>query len=293
LNPQGHLESPISLSKFSTQKELELNDDDIAIFRRVVQQIIRSDNPTSDLSDNTPDSPTLAQRGSSGSISSNGDVEIREVEDLDYHPKVVEYLSKLKDRAILSGHLNNMIEEKAALEEEREARLGVGLALDRDDQHRLDEVDTQLDELAEKIQLLEKELEGQKEVCLRLGLVDEVGKPTNIGTREHRYFGYDVDSEDEISDFIRYPVLLPRPGMNPRRNYEPKHDEQSDSTTMRINQWMLNQLRSSPLEVNLLARTFEDFAGDTIEDDWQTAVLKLWHKDGAGLVEGPTAHPAP
>jgi hypothetical protein len=89
------------LTEASIQKELDVNQDDITIFKRVVQQIDHSDKPLSDLSDNTPDSPTVAQSGASSAISSNGHVETREIEDWDYHPYVDEYLSKLKDKAIL------------------------------------------------------------------------------------------------------------------------------------------------------------------------------------------------
>jgi hypothetical protein len=49
----GQQESPTSLIETSIQKELEINEDDISIFKRVVQQIIHSDKPLSDLSDDT------------------------------------------------------------------------------------------------------------------------------------------------------------------------------------------------------------------------------------------------
>jgi hypothetical protein len=55
---------------------------------------------------------------------------------------------------------------------------------------------------------------------------------------------------------------------------------------------MLDKLRSSPLDVNLLARTFESVAGKT-RDEWQLDVLKLWYKDGAGPTKASTAYLAP
>jgi hypothetical protein len=193
--------------------------------------------------------------------------------------------------------MDNMIGEKAALEKKIEGRLHADLASDRDDQHWLDGVDTQLDELAEKIQLLEKDLEWEKKECLAMGLVDKDGKPANLRTREQLSFSYwanNVDSGHEISDLVKYPVLLPRPGTNPRRNYEPMPKERLDTTRGRINQWILNQLRSSLLEVNLLTRTFEAWAGETTlrKDDWQAAVLKFWYEDRAraGLLGGDNAY---
>jgi hypothetical protein len=54
----------------------------------------------------------------------------------------------------------------------------------------------------------------------------------------------------------------------------------SKSAGDNIDQWLLHQLRSSPLDVNFLARTFEDF-GDIGGEKWQFDVLAFWYKDGA------------
>jgi len=159
-NPSEHQESLTLLTETSIQKELDFNQDDIAIFKRVVQQIIHSDKPLSDLRDRAPDSPTVTESGASSAISGHDHVETREIEDLDYHPLIDEYLSKFKEKEILLERVDNAIERTAALEEEREARLRAGLALDPDDQDWLDALDPELDELAEKIQLLNSTLRG-------------------------------------------------------------------------------------------------------------------------------------
>ena len=183
----------------------------------------------------------------------------------------------------------------ATSEEEREARLRTSLALNRDDQHWLDVFDPVLDELAEKIQLLEEDLEFKKQDCLSMELLDEDGQPSTFQRREQFYFRGDVNSEGQISDFLKHPLLLllPDEKMTPEHvvGFEPKSNERSDITMSRINEWMLDRLCSSPLEVNLLARTFEGTVGKKTQDDWQLSVLKLWYEDGAGPAEGCTAYP--
>ena len=51
--------------------------------------------------------------------------------------------------------------------------------------------------------------------------------------------------------------------------------------------WILNRLRSSPLELNFLARIFEGTVGEKIQDDWQLSVLKFWHQDGMVTAANP------
>jgi len=54
--------------------------------------------------------------------------------------------------------------------------------------------------------------------------------------------------------------------------------ENQNTATTRINQWILDKLRISPLDVNLLASTFETVHGK-ISKDWPFHVLKFWYKD--------------
>jgi len=78
-------------------------------------------------------------------------------------------------------------------------------------------------------------------------------------------------------------VLLPQSG--PKQLdfhfYAPKDEEKSDSAGDHINQWLLHQLRSSPLSVNLLASTFENEFGNIKSELWQLEVLHQWYRDGA------------
>jgi hypothetical protein len=122
-----------------------------------------------------------------------------------------------------------------------------------------------------------------------MGLVDEDGEPSTFQHREQYYFSGDVNPEGQISDFVKYPLLLLPARMTDEHvvDFEPKSNERSDITMNRINEWMLGKLFSSPLEVNLLARTFEGTVGKMTQDDWQLSVLKFWHQDGMVTAANP------
>ena len=212
----------------------------------------------------------------------------REIENSEYHPMVVEYLSKLGDLDLLQERLDEHLDEKESLELEKASRLRFGYALDPDDQDWLDTSHTVEDELIEKIKLLQKDLESSKQECFANGLVDEDGEPTNFERREQFTFRGEVDAQNQNSEYVKYPLLLlRRRGVKHEEavEFEPRPDEKSDTTSSRINEWMLEKLRMSVLDVNLLARTFEAWVGG-INDEWQLSVLKLWYKDGTILATG-------
>jgi hypothetical protein len=212
----------------------------------------------------------------------SGSVE-EEEEEFEYHPSVARYLSKMGDLDLLQERLEDLLDEKRLLEEERVKRLRFGLTLNVEDQQWLENAHNQEDELSEKIRFLEKDLEIMKQDCVSRGLVDADGEPVDFQIREQRSFDgeEDLDPLEHRSEYVKYPLLIPHPGMKPRNfeAYGPEPDEKSDFTTIRINEWLLQQLRTSALEVNLLARTFQNLSG-AIDDRWQTAVLMGWYRDG-------------
>jgi hypothetical protein len=142
--------------------------------------------------------------------------------------------------------------------------------------------------LLKEIDKAKAEGERLKQICLEQGLVDEDGNPTDFEKQEQQTFmeeAPEVDSGSERSEFVKFPVLLPRPGskeVQSFRNSRPKAAEEiSHSAGDHINQWLLHQLRSSPLDVNLLARTFEAEFGHIKGEEWQFDVLAFWYRDGA------------
>jgi hypothetical protein len=128
-----------------------------------------------------------------------------------------------------------------------------------------------------------------KQKCLSRGLVNEDGEPTTFRDQEEGYF----NEEDEVhpgnqrSEYVKYPLLIPHPGMDQAglKPYDPKPDEKSDQATNRINEWLLERLRMSVLDVNLLESTFENTIGKT-DDEWQFSVLLFWYNDGTSTDSG-------
>lgn len=206
-----------------------------------------------------------------------------DITDIQYHPLVTAYLSKQGDLDLLYERLDDLVDEKQSLEAEKQSRLRFGLTLDPDDQKWLDGSAHEYDALMGAIKGLEREVEDMKQECLSRGLVDEDGEPTTFRDQEEGSF----KGEDEMhpgsqtSEYVKYPLLIPHPGVDQDQldNYDPKPDDKSDITTTRINEWMLKRLRTSPLDVNLLASTFEGSIGKT-DDAWQFSVLSFWFNDG-------------
>jgi len=199
------------------------------------------------------------------------------------HPLVAKYLSKLGDVDILQERFDWRVEEKFQLEGERESRALVNLELPLASQTWLDNYEIEEEELLKQLDKAEEEAEQLKQECLMQGLVDEDGNPTDFERQERETFSRDVDAGSEKSEFVKFPNLLPRHGTKQTdfRDSGPKEEEYTDSAGDHINQWLLHQLRSSPLYVSLLASTFESNFGQIERQEWEKEVLALWYKDGA------------
>lgn len=240
-------------------------------------------------------------------------------EEDEYHPLVSQYLSKQGDLDLLRERLDDLLDDKRALEEQRETRRPLGMTLDPESQLWLEHARSDEEDLRRRIQTLQKDVEMMKQDCLSKSLIDEEGEPIEFETREQRSFDNEegLSPLDQKSEYVKYPLLLPLPGIKPTRDfhYEPRPDEKSDPTTTinpnmklppllhplkhpnrsamynllsnlekwnsgaRINEWILHRLRESPLDVNLLARIFQGKFGD-ITDWWEIKVLQVWFTDG-------------
>lgn len=206
----------------------------------------------------------------------------------EYHPLVVEYLSKLGDLDLLQERLDESRDEKKTLEAEKISRQRFGLNLDPVDQDWLDHADEEYGEITSKLSSLEREVERLKQNCLSMNLIDADGEPTRLQPQEDPYFvgEEDIDSQSRKSEYVKYPVLLPyypRKKCENNENFNPGPDLESDTTTTRINKWILDKLRISPLDVWLLASTFELMHG-RIFKDWQVYVLKVWYEEDTSRI---------
>jgi hypothetical protein len=226
----------------------------------------------------------------------------------EFHPLVAEYYSKIGDVKIFSERLEWHIEEKLSLEDEKQTKERVNTKLADLDQKWLDNYPEAEAALRKELEKAEAEAEELHLRCYALGLIDEEGDPLDLERQERQTFVADeVDAGGEKSDFVKFPLLLPYPG-NKKIQLQDQtpipDDEEEDiheriNPSDRINGWLLQKLRSSPLDVNLLARTFESLFGH-IGERWQIEVLEFWYKDGSNekateyrrsLSEVPTQSP--
>jgi hypothetical protein len=202
-----------------------------------------------------------------------------------YHPFVAEYLSKLGDVDIFRERLERHQEEREALKADKETRQRVNLSLTTEDEAWLEQAEELENYVLKDLLQAEADVEELKKKCLSAGLLDGNGEPKDFQTQEQEAFAgdTDVDAKGQKSEYLKFPNLLPQPGTKDMKfkSSAPRPEEQSESAGDHINQWLLHSLRSSPLDVNLLARTFEAEVGDFEAQKWQSDVRHHWYKDGA------------
>ena len=214
-----------------------------------------------------------------------------------YHPTVEKYLSKQGDLDLLLERLDEIHDERENLAEQSETRVALGLSLGEEELAWLEKSEGLLTELDLKIDAMEIEVENLKQECLAQNLVDEDGEPIDMRTKEMQAFSdeEDLETRSEISQYTKHPKIIQQPLVkeDEGEDYLPDLGDKSFSIGAMINRWMLDRLRSSALEVNLLARTYEnerDGEGNENEDsDWQISVLRLWYSDGTIGFEAHTS----
>ncbi|EPE31684.1 hypothetical protein GLAREA_12440 [Glarea lozoyensis ATCC 20868] len=196
------------------------------------------------------------------------------------HPLAEQFLFKLGDFYMLDEQYNDMIDERQYLEEESARLRNVNMSLVPSDQDFLNEFETEEQKLAQRLNALESEIEIMRKDCLARGLIDEFDEPTSMMSQEKSHFKAekDLNPNNNVSEYAKFPVLLPRPGSKPEIEVDIESVEE-DKPQSRVNQWLLDQLRSSPLDVRLLASTFEKEGGGEPNDRWQFHVLSVWFRD--------------
>ncbi|KAH6670545.1 hypothetical protein B0J14DRAFT_433947, partial [Halenospora varia] len=184
-----------------------------------------------------------------------------ELVDREHHPLVDAFLSKLGDFDLLREQFNDLMNERDEIEEEKATRLVTGRVLGLDEQEFLDNYGIVEDEMTKKLEDLEREVGQKRKECLAKGLINENDDPTNFQIQEQATFSdeEDLSPEDNISEYVKYPLLLSRSGIaqEEERSLQSEPDEESDNASERVNKWLLQRLRTSVLDVRLLASTFE------------------------------------
>lgn len=204
-----------------------------------------------------------------------------------FHPLVTQYLSKLGDVDLLRERLDELLEERYILEEEREKRARVKMKLSDENEEWLANYSDVESGLIEEYENATREMDKLKKECIDKGWVDRTGEPLSLEHLERQTFADDLDGDGgrEPSEYVKFPKLIPQPG-NKVTNTLPESlldvNEPAFISSVRVNRWILDQLRTSPMEVGLLARTFESRYGPINESEkWQSDVLQLWYRDGA------------
>lgn len=271
-------------------KEFELDRLEEAFYKRAPEDVtIASDRPL-----------TPAGLEDPGNYPISVGYSDHEDEILEFHPLVSRFLDKLGDLDLLKERLDDLIDEKRAMEEERVKRGKFGYHLSEDDTKWLADAHNVEEGLTDQIRALEKELEYLKADCLEKGLVDKDGEPTGFLNAEQQTFtgDADVDPRGHTSEYVKFPILLRHPGfVRPDHKADRRtgpltradtrmmkgilSSAETYPTTLRINEWLLFRLRESALDVNLLVRTFQAFSSifNIFDDRWQFAVLDFWFRD--------------
>ena len=204
------------------------------------------------------------------------------------HPLVNEYLSKLGDVEILQERLESHFDEKENLEEERSKRQRVGLKLAESDQEWLDDFEEVHAEIGAQLEVELKVAEELRQKAFAMGLLNEHGEPRSFEEREQLTFQVELNEGYGHSGYVQFPALLPPPSglqiqlQDSSPIFHPLLRRESVDPRLRVDQWLLHQLRMSPLGVKLLEETYTTQYGALVEPgQWQQDVLKQWYRDKA------------
>lgn len=227
-------------------------------------------------------------RSSAGTPPSQNSVTIPPTEETletpEFHPLVREFLSRLGDLYLLIEECDELVDDENSMIEAKSTRARVGLPLSAEDQNFLEHFESTESKLTKKINDTQIEVERMRKDCLERRLIDENDEPTDFVTQEKLHFQEeeDLNPQENTSEYVKYPLLLPRQGIRDgvdKSKVEKAFESKSDDNANRINQWLLRNMLGSPLEVMLLASTFEWVKGGKTNDQWEYCVLYFWSRD--------------
>jgi len=260
-----------------------------------------------------PDANFVASESGSALSLSFGDQE-------EYPPLVLSYFEKIGNLDLAIEKIENMKEEQYDLRSDMEAKHHRGETFDSDLESFLVQLSTKISELQTQIDEMKIEVDQLRAQCEEQGLsihlpTDGVfGSSPNMheNTGETKAEG-NAFEEDNVVRQIKhspsshnhsmFPLLLSKPdpsGIFPGASLDPEgkgnslevliteFDEHNKSD--RINRWLLYDLRTSPLGIDLLRQVYLEYLelwnigiGKLQTDvlDWQRSVLERWATDGA------------
>jgi hypothetical protein len=208
-----------------------------------------------------------------------------------YHPLYEEYMSRLGDADLCHEALSDLVIEHENLLYAKEVRRRVGRELLPDDQMTLENFPAAEAKLRDDLRRIEADIEHLRLGCIREGLFGEDENEDECESEEIDLLHPSIGSVDpKQAEYNKYPLLLEKP--------EEKEDESKSKVLLthfkegdvgdRITCWLLHKLRSSGLEVELLARITDGLDRSIDTEKWQEEVLQFWFFDSAN--QPPSAY---
>ncbi|KAH7382946.1 hypothetical protein BKA64DRAFT_683564 [Cadophora sp. MPI-SDFR-AT-0126] len=279
----------------ANEKDFEIDEEDI--FKRVVQIIHFNPIPKVRIPVATSTSGlqrTASKDGESyreylADLGLHATASEREFDDhleADDHPLVSSFLSKLAERNSLLQRIDSLKDEKLALEKDLSNRHRLNIESSPDAEMRMIECATLLIELDLQLLPCEQALGDLRLEAQSRWLLDDDDEPTSFEYMECGTFDDDLEphisSAKQASAYINFPLLLPFLQQGNAAAIQLRYDERPFFDTRdRINDWILEQVTSSPLEVERLRMFAEEKWGEAWDEK---QVLRYWYTDNAGAM---------
>jgi len=217
-----------------------------------------------------------SQNGGNDITSEPGSTKSKPASDVDYD----EYLWRLGNLDLLYERRQGLFNEKLILEEEQEKRHRVGMVLDAESVDFLSHFEEIMAPVTTEIEEVSRDIERLKVICIKKGLMDIYGNLIQGSAIDEN-----LDSnlqEDEQPG-------LPAENSKPSQHENPSGSNEVDFRVSAsygdfgpfINLWLLHKLRSSAVEVLVLACFVAETVNNLDELNWQAEALRLWDQDGA------------
>jgi hypothetical protein len=268
---------PAEDSLISMEKRLEVEEARLErIEERFYQRLDESQPASQATSLLTIEDEAAYQNEDDDESSEQGSTISRPADEVDYD----DYLWRLGNLDLLQERHQSLVNEKLMLEEEQEKRRRVGMDLNAESLDFLGRFEEILAPVKMEIEEVSKDIERIKQLCIKKGLMDAHGNPIQAPA---------IDETPESKSQEEVQSELPAEHSKPSQHQDPSGNNEADFRASAshegfgpfINLWLLHKLRSSALEILLLACYVAAAVTNLDGINWQAEALRLWDKDGA------------
>lgn len=242
------------------ENKLELAED--RLYQKLDVDFAQPKSPVSSVpqvSDQDSDEDLEESSGQSSPVS-------KTMDELDY-----EYLTRLGNQDIARENYEELLNEKAMLQAEQERRRPLGRELDGEDLHFLAHFDEMIEPVKRELEEVSEDVERLKQLCIKKGLIDT--------------------AEDLMEQEMEHEISVEEPQLEMASNHSKLSWQgavtESNEVDFRmspwyaiyhnfINLWLLDKLRSSAVEIMILA-SFVAAKLDIVDyKRWPHEALRLW-----------------